>query len=219
MRRRLIFASFFLPFCVAVSHAGGEVSDKRFPRTSQEWMDHLSNPRLNSLSARNPKAFAALMDAACDPRFLASAMLAGANPQTYLSYLQGLPDPQSLRNGLKAMTPENAMDWAYSTMDPEFQKALLSRTSDPQMASRWMEAMRDPAYFQSAVAVFKMPMQWMKVEADGNIAQPLANWLDPKTYRGWTRLMTRSVSSDAKKSAYAASGAKPLVFRTLPQRY
>lgn len=218
MRSRLIYVCLLL-FCAGLSHAGNELNGKALPATTQEWMDHLSNPRLFSLSVRDPTAYAALMDAASDPRFLASAMLAGANPQTYMSFLQGLRDPETLRKGLLLMTSQTAMDWAYSSVDPEFQNALLSRATVPQIADRSMDAMRDPAYFQSAVAVFDAPVQWMKVEAYVHIAQPSVIWSDPKTCKGWMRLMAQPLSTDAKKSGYPSTKPKPLLFLSPPQRY
>ncbi len=217
MQGRLIFVC-LLSFCAGVSHAGSEGNNTAQSASPREWSVHLDDPRLNNLSARDPKAFAALMDMASDPRFLAAAMLAGANPRTYMSFLQRLPAPESLRNGLKLLPQQNAMDWAYSAMDPEFENALLSRAADPQMAGCWMEAMRDPAYFQSAVAVFSAPMQWMKVEADAHhLTRPPVNWLDPKTYSGWMRMVARPLPQAAKSANHTAK-SKPWALLQPPQR-
>ena len=218
MQNRL-FLVCLLSFSAGVSHAGSVVDDKALSPTPLGSKDHLSDFRLSDLSARNPKAFAALMDTASDPRFLAAAMLAGAKPQAYLSFLQRLPDPESLRNGLKLLPAQSAMDWVYSAMDPEFENALLSRATDPQMAGGWMAAMRDPAYFQSAVAVFDAPTQWMKVNSDGHLsAGPLGNWLEPGSNSGWMRIMTRPLPQ-VTRSAEHRTEAKSLAFLIPPQRY
>jgi hypothetical protein len=205
MQGRLIFVC-LLSLCAGASHAGGEVNGKAPSSTPREWTNHLKTHPLSKLSARISKANATLMDIASDPRILAAAMLVGANPQTYMSNLQRLPDPESLRNGLKLLPPQSAMDWAYSAMDPEFERALLSRATDPQMAGSWMESMRDPAYFQSAVAVFSAPMQWMKVDADGPPARPPVIGLDPKCNSAWMRVVAQSLPRVAKSAHHAAKG-------------
>ena len=216
MQSRLISVC-LLSFWAGLSHAGHGLTDRTPSLAHQEWMARHSNPRPTGLGLRDPKAYAALMDTASDPRFLASAMLAGTNPQTYMAYLRGLRDPEALREGLKLMTPQVALDRAYSATDPEFQNALLSRASEPGMARHWMDAMRDPAYFQSAVGVVNARSQWLKLDADGH-TQPAVDWLDPKTYSGWIRL-SLSPAANATLSMKAPTKPRAPLFVTPPQRY
>jgi hypothetical protein len=161
------------------------------------------------------------MDAATDPRVLASAMLAGVNPRTYLSFMQKLTDPEALRHYLATATPESTLDKAYSATDPEFQAALLSRAATQKISGNWQQAMRDPAYFQSAVYVSDKPVQWVNIRADGRQIGAMTDWFDPKTYLGWMRLMSAPRAQDAKASAAAGASPAPapMLFSTPPQRY
>jgi hypothetical protein len=213
MHRTLVFGSLMLlSFGTSASHAAsGPNSNAQPPASSLQGTAGLS---------REPQA-CALMDAAADPRFLASAMLAGLNPKTYLAFIQRLSNPESVRNKLGALTSQVTMDRAYSQTDPQFQTALLSRATEPKMATKWLDAMRDPAYFQPGVYVSNKPVQWVNVTADGRITPPMVNWLDPKTYMGWIRLMTVPGTPEARDPAGIRSNqlSKPPVFTAPPQRY
>jgi hypothetical protein len=213
MHRSLVFVSLFsLLGGTSGSHAASGPNSNAQPALSVQGA---------AASPREPQA-CALMDAAADPRFLASAMLAGLNPKTYLAFIQRLSNPESVRNKLKDLTSQTTMDRAYSETDPEFQTALLSRATEPKMANKWLDAMRDPAYFQPGVYVSSKPIQWVNVTTDGRITQPIINWLDPKTYMGWMRLMAvpgTQATRDAASGLRQNQPTKPLVFASPPQRY
>lgn len=192
-----------------VTPAGLEKQAARF--------EQLLDLRHNVDLVRHPQQALDLADAMSDPEFLVAAMVMSANPEVWLKAMERAGASGVPQNLAQTANPDMLADWFYSSIDPRFQQAILSRMLDPKKSQRWMQAMSDPRFCMSALAVVSpdTPMQWMKVTADGRMIQSMRTWFDPKTYMNWMRLPAPAA---AKKSG--DKGAMPASFSWKPpQRY
>ena len=166
-------------------------------------IERLMDMRSNMSFVRHPQKALDMADAMSEPELFVAALVMSANPEVWLKAMEHASKPGTFKNFSQLADPQMFADWFYASIDPRFQRALLSRAFDPKKTRRWMDSMNDPQFFMPAIAVMNpaMPMQWIKVTADGRMIKSMQNWLDPNTNMSWMRLPEPQTSNGEKPTA------------------
>lgn len=126
----------------------------------------------------------------------------------------GLQDVQPFKEMAKEMSPEILMDRVFSAVAPDYQNALLSRPADAGKPAKRPEAMRDPKYFQPAIATVPLQNRWVNVTTDGRVLEPAASSSHSVPDPNWSRIPGESKGEPQKKPSL------PELFSpAVPQRY
>jgi len=214
MLRQLISACFLIG-SAASAWAGDSTAVTPEIRSARQEQQPVSRHSANRVS--DPQQALDLADAMSDPELLMAAMSMGANPEIWLKAMERAGASNVPKNLAQTLSPDMLADWFFSSIDPQFQQAVLSRMVDPKKPQRGMQAMRDSRFYMPALATLNpaTPTQWMKVTADGRVAQTMQPWFDPKACFDWMRLPMPPADKKAggKAAAPASYGWTP------PQRY
>jgi hypothetical protein len=126
----------------------------------------------------------------------------------------GLQDVQPFKEMAKEMSPEILMDRVFSAVAPEFQNALLSRPAEAGKPAKRPEALRDPRYFQPAIATVPLQNRWVNVTTDGRVLEPAVSSNNSVTDPNWSRMPGESKGEPQKKPSL------PELFSpAVPRRY
>ena len=126
----------------------------------------------------------------------------------------GAQEMQPIREMARAMSPEVILDRMFSAIEPNFQKALLSKPAEPGKLVKRPEAMRDPKYFQPAIATVPLQNRWVNVTTDGRVLEPAASSSHSVPDPNWSRIPGESKGEPQKKPSL------PELFSpAVPQRY
>ncbi|MGK2953251.1 MAG: hypothetical protein ACSLEZ_12805 [Thiobacillus sp.] len=187
MFRQLCFAC-FLGLNAASAWAGNATTGA--PGIQAPSYKQQSDSHLNADRVRHPKQALDQADDMSDPELLVAAMMMGANPEIWLKAMERAGAANVPKNLVQAMSPDMLADWFFSSIEPQFQQTVLSRMVNPKKPQRELPAMRDARFYIPALATIDpaTPTQWLKVSADGRVAQSIPPWFDPKTCFEWMRL-------------------------------
>lgn len=210
---------FVLLFVGGAASAWAEDAGPDAPVSPAARFEQLIDLRSNVGLVKQPRQALDLADAMTDPEFLAAVMVMSANPEIWLKAMEHAGAPGVPQNLAQLANPEMLADWFYSSIDPQFQQAVLSRMLDPKKSQRWMQAMSDPRFYMSALAVISpdTPTQWVKVSADGRMLRSMQTSCNPQAYLSWMRLPipaapARKQSGDKGLSPGAYTTKPPLRF-------
>jgi hypothetical protein len=211
MLRQLFFACFLVLSAASASAGNGKTGAPEIQAPSYKQQP---DSRLNADRVRHPKQPLDLADDMSDPELLIAAMMMGANPEIWLKAMEQAGAANVPKNLVQPISPDMLTDWFFSSIEPRFQQAVLSRIVDPKKPKRELPA--DSRFYIPALATIDpaTPMQWMKVSADGRVAQSMQPWFDPKTCFEWMRLPM----SVGKKAGDTAMTPAPYSWKP-PLRY
>lgn len=125
-----------------------------------------------------------------------------------------MQDVQMFKDMAKEMSPEVVLDKVFSAVAPDFQRALLSRPADPAKPVKRPEAMRDPKYFQPAIATVPLTGNMVNVNNGGRKIEP-ASAINPNPSAAyWTRMQSEDKDGQSGKQGFPFP-----FFMPSPQRY
>jgi len=161
------------------------------PKTSEAWLNRMTDFTQNASAYRDPKQFVPWFNAVTEPQFYAAAANGMLDPSGWLNMTNSMANPNALRNWMWMTDPGVYMRWMQAGVDPAFYTAMLTTMTDPGKMMRWMMMPMDPKMWSPVLNMLdpNTLMKWSIAPMDPRAWQLMGNVMNPALYTGYMGAM------------------------------